>query len=140
VKITRQTLGPSETDPELVFGVLLLPLTALSAALLTRLPPAWQPICFFHRTTGFPCGTCGAMRSFSLLVRLRIAEAWLCQPFLVTLAALGALYVLYSLVVVLGRRPRLRVVGMSVRAKWTVGVVSGMLFLANWLYLVAAGR
>ena len=48
----------------------------------------WMPECPFHRLTGWWCAVCGLQRGLYALMHGRCVEAWLCNPFLFTLAPL----------------------------------------------------
>ena len=136
----RRPLVKGETDWELVFGVFYIPLAALAAFVVTRLPGAWVPRCWLHALAGIPCPTCGACRAARALATGHPIEAWLTQPFLVTAGTLAAVFSAYSFFVVLGRRPRLRVEGAPRWAGKAVVFAVVALLLINWAYLVLDGR
>ncbi|MCI7780268.1 MAG: DUF2752 domain-containing protein [Bacteroidales bacterium] len=48
----------------------------------------WLPECPFHRLTGWSCAVCGLQRGLHALMHGQWMEAWLCNPFLFTLAPL----------------------------------------------------
>ena len=139
MKWVFRKLGEDDTDYELVFGALLIPVFTAVALISTKVPGGWIPRCFFRHKTGIPCPTCGAYRSLCLLMEGDVWAAWRGQPLVISVVFLGALYALYSLVVVLGRLPRLR---PDNPPQWLgriviIGVV--LLMLLNWAYLVLRG-
>lgn len=140
MKWVFRQLKDEETDYELVFGVLFVPVYLLIVFILTRSSMEWAPICSFHEATGIPCPTCGAFRSICFLTSGRIPEAWLTQPMIITLVFLGLIYSLYSCIVVIGRLPRLRVENVSGWIRWGLLFTLAALFLGNWAYLMITSR
>lgn len=140
MRVVWRKLTKQDTDWELLLGVLWAPLFALTSLGLMLLPERFVPVCRFRALTGVPCITCGSFRCAKLMLAGRLLEAWRMQP-LASVAALAiALFSVYAWVVVLGRRPRLRLEGLSKGARRVaLGIVIGVV-LANWLYLIAAGR
>lgn len=140
LRVGFRRLKAHETDAELTFGVLFFPLCGLALLGLSRLLRALVPICLFRRVTGIPCGTCGTFRAYEALLSGRMGESFRLQPFMTVLAWMAMAYSVYAWIVVLGRRPRLRIDGMSADLKKTIALVFVGLFLANWVYLIACAR
>ena len=101
--------------------------------LIDLLPP-----CIFHRLTGIPCLTCGGTRSLVALSQFDIASSFMLNPMLflsvagvMTLSSVSfyGLVTKGSIVLRLsdGHKKALRI--------GTIG-----LFMANWVYLIFAGR
>lgn len=132
-------LDAEETDYELVFGVLFVPLLTIVTAVLAHVPSSWIPSCWIHGAIGIPCPTCGAYRSLRLLMAGNATQAWLTHPLLSTMAVTAILHAIYSFVVVLGRLPRLRLSNVSGGERWAAMVVAAGLVMANWVYLFARG-
>lgn len=127
-------------DHELIWG--LLGAAVLCVAVLAqadRLLARTGYVCAFRQLTGLPCPTCGATRAFCAAGRGRIADAVRVNP-LATVGFLAlVLYVPYALgSVVLGTR-RLRLVGTTRKSRRAIYIALGVLFLANWAYMILTG-
>ena len=116
-------------------GIGLAAAAAVWALGLDRIP---LTLCVFKGLTGLPCPTCGSTRALGRLFALDLAGALAMNPFTTLLALVLAAWALTDLVLLPFRRaleldisPRL---GAALRAGALV------LFLANWVYLVLAGR
>jgi len=111
--------------------------TGLGVALLhlDRLP---IPLCVLKATTGVPCVTCGATRALGHLFALDLGGALAMNP----LAAVGALVLVAwgAADLVLLTRGRALTVTVSGRLARLSRMVAVTLLVANWVYLVAAGR
>jgi hypothetical protein len=143
MRLLLKPQSAERTDFEYVFGVLFIPLYTLFVFLLSRLPLSWVPRCRFHATTGIPCPGCGAFRGARLLFSGHALEAWLTQPILISVAFFALAYSLYSWIVVVGRLPRLHIEFVPARRRSVqrkMILVSVLLFLTNWMYLILDGR
>lgn len=128
-------LRPGEFDPERVVGLMLIPALAAGGYLAVfLLPRVWRQSCRFLALTDLPCFTCGSSRAFQLLLAGHPLAAFLAQPLAVSAAATAFLYTCYSLVVVLGGVPRLRLQRRI--PTWLLLLGAGLLILANWAYLI----
>ncbi|HET7293596.1 MAG TPA: DUF2752 domain-containing protein [Vicinamibacteria bacterium] len=119
---------------------MLLGVAALGAgtAALLRLDRLPFAICAFKAFTGLPCPTCGSTRAAAHLARLDLAGALAQNP--LATAAAGALVawgVLDLLLMLRGRALWLEVSPAVARAL-RLGAVAAI--VANWAYLIAAGR
>jgi hypothetical protein len=119
--------------------LLVLPATA-GLYLLTR----WmQPMlfqCKFKALTGVPCATCGGTRAALAVVQeFNLPAAFLSNPLVFVGLSMVSLYLVYAAVVVIFRRPRLRV-RVPTRLRIRAGVVFLVLLLVNWAYLIIDGR
>lgn len=139
MKLDFRRRSDEETDIELVFGVLFIPILSVAIFALSKIPPSWLPRCMLHTSFGIPCPTCGACRSMRLLVGGHPVNAWLMQPLVVTLAAIGVCYCAYSFIVVFGRLPRIRLEDISRSEKRVMVILAAALLIANWLYLAYNG-
>lgn len=137
MKLQLRSRQRGDVDWELIAGVLYVPFLLIAAAGVTVLPASLVPVCRLRQTTGVPCPTCGAFRSCRLLLKGDITGALAMQPLVVGLILVGAVVALYSLVVVVGRMPRLRLVNVSVRETWCIALGIAAVCLANWVYLLA---
>jgi len=95
-------------------------------------------ICTFKLATGLPCLTCGTTRAMGRLFHGDLAGAWLMNP----LATAGALAlvpwaVADLLLMIQGRAARVQLAPPAARAVRVLVVAAA---LANWAWLVAAGR
>jgi hypothetical protein len=94
------------------------------------------PHCPFLAMTGWPCMTCGATRATITFLQGNFLQAFSWNP-LAALALCGVVaFDLYAVVVLLSRRPRLRIVDwtkLEATAAW-IGVSAAILM--NWIYLL----
>jgi len=102
---------------------------------LDRLP---FPVCLLKSVTGLPCPTCGSTRALGHLLHLDFAGALAMNPLatggLIALAAWAAAD--------LSLLPRGRALEVEIGPPLSRWVRSGAVaaILANWIYLLAAGR
>jgi hypothetical protein len=113
-------------------------LVAAAAVWLLRLDRIPLTFCLFKAFTGLPCPTCGSTRALGRLFALDPAGALRMNPFTVLAAVVVAGWAVADLVLL----PRRRALGLQVspRLAFALRVGALVLFLANWVYLVAAGR
>jgi hypothetical protein len=102
---------------------------------LDRLPFA---MCVFKGLTGLPCPTCGSTRALGRLASLDFAGALAMNPFTTVVAVVVAAWAVADLVLLPTRRAI--DIEVSPRAGFALRVVALLLFVANWVYLLAAGR
>jgi len=102
---------------------------------LDRIPIS---LCLFKAFTGLPCPTCGTTRALGRLFALDFGGAMRMNPFTTVLAVVVAAWALADLALL----PRRRALDVEVspRLGFALRVGALALFLANWVYLVAAGR
>ncbi len=116
-------------------GIGLVAAAAVWLLHLDRLPLTF---CLFKGFTGLPCPTCGSTRALGHLFALDFAGALRMNPFTTLVAAVVAGWALADLAL-LPRRQALDL-EISPRVAFALRVGALVLFLANWVYLVAAGR
>jgi hypothetical protein len=116
-------------------GIGLLAGAAVVLLGLDRLPFA---LCVFRGLTGLPCPTCGSTRALGRLLTLDFAGALVMNPFATLVALLMVGWALADLALL----PRRQALGLEVSSRFgfALRVAALFLFLANWVYLVAAGR
>jgi hypothetical protein len=102
---------------------------------LDRLPLTF---CVFKGLTGWPCPTCGSTRAVARLFHLDPAGALAMNPFTTLVAVVIAAWAVVDLLL-LPRRRALRVEVSPRTARW-LRVAALVGFLANWVYLMIAGR
>ena len=95
-------------------------------------------LCVFKGLTGLPCPTCGSTRALGRLFALDFAGALAMNPFTTLLALVVAAWALADLALL----PARRALELDVPPRHGAALRAGalVLFLANWVYLVAAGR
>ena len=129
---------PGGSDPELIWGTILLLAAVLGGSWLSLGLPT--PLCPLHALGGIPCPTCGSTRAAGALLHGDVNIAFSYNP-LMSAVFLGAtLYVLYAAVVIIGRLPRLRLESLSPTEALVIRVLAILLIATNWLYLLLLGR
>lgn len=138
MQIRQRQLAPQEIDHELIWLLVSLGgFAGLAACLSAHLP---MPRCIFHSLTGVPCVTCGATRSAWQFLQGHFWAALLFNP-LAFLAYCGVLvFDFYALIILIGRRPRLRLEPLTQAEKSLARYLVIALLAANWIYLIAAHR
>ena len=113
-------------------------LVAAAAVGLLRLDRIPLTLCVFKGLTGLPCPTCGSTRALGRLFALDFAGALAMNPFTALVAVLVAGWAVADLALL----PRRRALGLDVPEHFGFFLRVGalVLFLANWVYLIAAGR
>jgi len=129
--------GTAEAPPlGAIFGG--IGLVAAAAVGLLRLDRIPLTLCVFKGLTGLPCPTCGSTRALGRLFALDFAGALAMNPFTALVAVLVAGWAVADLALL----PRRRALDLDVPKPvgFALRVGALVLFLANWLYLIAAGR
>jgi hypothetical protein len=116
-------------------GIGLLAAAAVGLLHLDRIP---LTLCVFKGLTGLPCPTCGSTRALGRLFALDPAGALAMNPFTTLVAALVAAWAAVDLALL----PRRQALSLEVPKPlgFALRVAALVLFLANWVYLIAAGR
>ena len=111
---------------------------AAGAVWLLRLDRIPLTLCVFKGLTGLPCPTCGSTRALGRLFALDFAGALALNPFTTLAAVVVGGWAVGDLVLL----PRGRALDLDVpkRLGFALRVGALVLFLANWVYLIAAGR
>jgi hypothetical protein len=111
---------------------------AAAAVWLLHLDRIPLTFCLFKAFTGLPCPTCGSTRALGRLFALDLGGALRMNPFTTVVAVVVAGWALADLALL----PRRRALGVDIspRLGFALRVVALVLFVANWVYLVAAGR
>jgi hypothetical protein len=109
--------------------------SAVAVLHLDRLPVVF---CVFKAITGLPCPTCGSTRALGRLAAFDLAGALTMNPLATLAAALVAAWALVDLVLLARRRALSLDVDRSLAGRLRLGAL--LLFLANWVYLLAARR
>lgn len=113
-------------------------LLAAAAVWLLRLDRIPLTLCVFKGLTGLPCPTCGSTRVLGRLFALDFAGAFAMNPFTTLVTVLVAAWAVADLALL----PRRRALDLDVPKRFGFALRVGalVLFLANWVYLIAAGR
>jgi hypothetical protein len=113
-------------------------LLAAAAVWLLRLDRIPLTLCVFKGLTGLPCPTCGSTRVLGRLFALDFAGALAMNPFTTLVTVLVAAWAVADLALL----PRRRALDLDVPRRLGLALRVGalVLFLANWVYLIAAGR
>ena len=119
-----------------IFGSLgLLGAAVVGLLGLDRVPVTF---CVFKGLSGLPCPTCGSTRAVARLFELDPAGALAMNPFTTLAAVVIAAWAVVD-VLLLPRRRALRV-GLSRSLGRAFRIAAFAAFVANWVYLIAAGR
>ena len=119
-----------------VFGAIgLAAAVAIRVLHLDRIP--WT-LCVFKGLFGLPCPTCGSTRALGRLSALDFAGALAMNPFTTLAAVVVAAWALADLALL--PRGQALSVEASRPVAFALRVGALVLFLANWVYLLAAGR
>jgi hypothetical protein len=119
-----------------IFGA--IGLVAGAAVWLLHLDRFPMTLCLFKGLTGLPCPTCGSTRALGHLVALDFGGALRMNPFTTLAAVVIAAWAAADLALL----PRRQALGLEVspRLAFALRVGALVVFVANWVYLVAAGR
>lgn len=131
---------PRPAGRALPLGVIFGGITLLAGAAvkLLQLDRLGFPICYFKAATGLPCATCGGTRALAQLASWDVVGALAMNP-LVTLGLLGVLAWAAADAWQWSRARRLSIpIGPRAGAVLRIGAVVAL--LANWIYLLLAGR
>ena len=109
--------------------------------LAVAVPEPWRLslVCPIKTIVGVPCLTCGSNRALSAMLHLEFLRALAWNPLVFVGAITWGLYTAYAAVVIIGRLPRLRVVGDHRRWRWPATGLVVAAVVVNWLYLYTAG-
>ncbi len=119
-----------------IFGAIGVVAGAAVAVLhLDRLP---MVLCTFKALTGLPCPTCGSTRALGRLAAFDLAGAIAMNPLATLVFGLVAVWAVVDLALL----PWRRALSLEVqpRLAWVLRLLALALFLANWVYLLLAGR
>ena len=94
--------------------------------------------CVFKGLTGLPCPTCGSTRAVARLFGLDPAGALAMNPFTTVVAVVIAAWAVADLLLI--PRGRALRVGVSPLVGRLLRITAFVLFFANWIYLMLAGR
>ncbi len=137
MRVVCRPLAPREIDHELLWLSVSLGGLGLAAGWLAAGLP-W-PSCFFHAVTGHPCLTCGATRSAIAFFHGNFAAAWKWNPLAFTIYTALSIFDGYAFAVLVLRRPRLRIVGLTNGEKAVARIGLIALLALNWAYVWQAG-
>ena len=98
------------------------------------------PLCPLKTITGIPCPACGGTRAMRALIgHGDLLTAFRFNP-LATIGAFAALaFLVYAAIVILFRRPRMRVLLAAPDQRW-LRIAAWTAILANWAFLIIDGR
>ena len=129
---------PNRKEQAIMLGGLFLLLLIIIGS--TFAPAFLIPRCHFKHFTGIPCGGCGTFRGLDELISLNIMHALRSQPLMITLFLCVTAYCIYTGLAFLLKRPVLTIRHWNRKDTLTSAAVFGILFFANWMFLIADGR
>ena len=127
-------LIPGERDEEMLWGAILGSCCLIAAGWIWLGLPTL--LCPFHAITGVPCPTCGITRGFSSLLHGDLGSAFIFNPLGFSALVGLAIYLVYAVIVVVVRLPRLRWNPLSLRQKAIARIFVILLVSTNWCYLI----
>lgn len=136
MRLVWRPLAPHETDHELLWLSVSLGGLVLAAAWLKAGLP-W-PVCWFHQLTGHPCATCGATRAALAFFRGDFLAAFAWNPLAFLAYCAIALFDAYAFLVLILRRPRLRILDIGSGARRLMRWSAIAALAMNWTYLLIA--
>jgi hypothetical protein len=116
-------------------GIGVVAAAAVGLLGLDRLPVAF---CVFKGLTGLPCPTCGSTRTLARLSGFDLGGALAMNPLTTVVAVVIAAWAVADLLLI--PRGRALRVGLSPRLGRALRGIALLAFLANWVYLLLAGR
>lgn len=135
MRVVWRRMPAAGFDHELVWLALSIATLAGGAA-LRWIGLSW-PQCPFLALTGWPCMTCGATRATIAFLQGDFLRAFSWNP-LAALALCGVVaFDVYAVIVLLSRRPRLRVVDWTKSEAAAAWIGVSAVILMNWIYLLA---
>jgi hypothetical protein len=136
VATLRFAAPPGRLPLGAIFGAIGLLATAAVGVL--HLDQLGIPVCVFKLLTGLPCPTCGGTRALGRLFALDLAGAFAMNP----LVAAGAILLVPWALADLLLLTRGRALDAQAGPKLALFLRAAAVFLvlANWAWLVAAGR
>jgi len=135
MRLSWRARSGAQPDHELIW----LTISATSLAI----GATWQalglpwPRCPFLSVTGLPCVTCGATRSLIAFGHGDFLSALRWNPLACAVFCAVIAFDLYAVVVLVGRKSRLRMVDWSASEKLAVRIAVIGLLALNWIYLLA---
>jgi hypothetical protein len=133
--VTRRGAAASPPWGALFLGAGVMGVVAVGLLRLDHIPFS---VCFFKALSGLPCPTCGTTRALGRLFSLDVAGAFAMNP----LAALSAIGVALWGLAELALLPVKRTLSFEPTpgAARALRIAAVAAILANWVFLLAAGR
>jgi len=134
IDLTRGLRWPRWPVPVIVCGLVWLVLVGL-VEVVGASGGGHRPTCLVKHLTGLPCPTCGTTRSGLKILEGEIVTAFWCNPMMFVAGVLFCAALLVRLV--FARHLHMRLGRGQRRLAWVAAI---MLLLANWAYVIHAGR
>jgi hypothetical protein len=136
---TPATPPPLPTSWEFNVLICIVSIASLFAILVLlnyfELP---TPKCAWKSATGIPCAGCGGTRAGILLLNGDIIGAFAINPLATMFAMISVAVSAYSVLVIIGVKKPLR---LNIKRRSVVlPTIAVALVVANWIYLLLAGR
>lgn len=142
MKLSRVERSAGTVEYGLIYGsiVLFILVSVRISELFPDIPKALSGFsCTFKNITHIPCLTCGMTRSIFSLVHLNIIDAFRMNPLVFLTILILLLWGVWSLIGVIVKPKRIRIeLAPAERIIVILSVI--LLVIANWLYLIWAGR
>jgi len=113
--------------------LLILVWSFLGVALIWLSAHFHSPIqlCLIKHLTGLPCPTCGFTRGALSLLSGHVAQAWLYNP--LVYSAFALFFAATAVRIISARRLHISLTSKERSAAW---ILAGVLFFANWIYVI----
>ena len=138
MQLVHRNLTVGELDHELIW--LSVSLGSLGLAILWFALHLPWPRCVFHDLTGLPCLTCGMTRSTIAFLHGNFLTALRWNPLVFSALCSLTIFNAYAFVVLVARRPRLRIAGLTIAQKKVFRTAIVTLLALNWIYLLSHWR
>lgn len=138
MNVEWRRLKTGELDIELIYASIAAVIVSGGLVFRWFFLAGINPVCLcpFKIITTIPCPSCGMTRSLLSFLALDFRNALYFNPLFFIIYAVVTVFMVYALIVLVFRLPRLRLVALTPRAgRLMLGLIIAVTAL-NWLYLI----